>query len=165
MIEHGSVSGLGFDGYGPEVAMYRAFLERTGLHGYDVRNEITVFRKPTDHSLQPAWEIVKDEFRRAKTRRINLNDIYAALLSPPIGMKAAVIPVFVTAALLAFSDEIAIYEHGTFKPLLTPDLSERMVRNPGHFEIKHFANTIGARRQVIRALAERLDSCSEISIT
>ena len=156
MIEHGSVSGLGLDGYGPEVAMYRAFLERTGLHGYDVRNEITVFRKPTDDSLQPAWEIVKDEFRRAKTRRINLNDIYAALLSPPIGMKAVVIPVFVTAALLAFSDEIAIYEHGTFKPLLTPDLSERMVRNPGHFEIKHFANTIGARRQVIRALAERL---------
>ena len=156
MIEHGSVSGLGLDGYGPEVAMYRAFLERTGLHGYDVRNEITVFRKPTDDSLQPAWEIVKDAFRCAKTRRINLNDIYAALLSPPIGMKAAVIPVFVTAALLASSDEVAIYEHGTFKPLLTPDLSERMVRNPGHFEIKHFANTIGARRQVISALAKRL---------
>lgn len=156
MIEHGSVSGLGLDGYGPEVAMYRAFLERTGLHGYDARNEIMVFRKPADESLQPAWEIVEDEFRRAKTHRINLNDIYAALLSPPIGMKAAVIPVFVTAALLASRDEVAIYEHGTFKPLLTPDLSERMVRNPGHFDIKHFANTTGARRQVISTLAERL---------
>ena len=71
-------------------------------------------------------------------------------------MKAPVIPVFVTAALLTFSDEIAIYEHGTFKPLLTPDLSERMVRNPGHFDIKHFANTTGARRQVVDALAEHL---------
>ena len=156
MIEHGSVSGLGLDGYGPEVAMYRAFLKHTGLHGYDARNEIMVFRKPADDSLQPAWKIVEDEFRRAKTRRINLNDIYAALLSPPIGMKAAVIPVFVTAALLASSDEVAIYEHGTFKPLLTPDLSERMVRNPGHFDIKHFANTTGARRQVISALAKHL---------
>ena len=156
MIEHGSASGLGLEGYGPEVAMYRAFLKHTGLHGYDARNEIMVFRKPADDSLQPAWKIVEDEFRRAKTRRINLNDIYAALLSPPIGMKAAVIPVFVTAALLASSDEIAIYEHGTFKPLLTPDLSERMVRNPGHFDIKHFANTTGARRQVISALAKHL---------
>ena len=63
-----------------------------------------VFRKPADDSLQPAWKIVEDEFRRAKTRRINLNDIYAALLSPPIGMKTAAIPVFVTAALLASSD-------------------------------------------------------------
>lgn len=156
MIERGANPGLGFDGYGPEVAMYRAFLERTGLHARDARNDTMVFRKPTDHSLQPAWEILDDEFKRAKTRRINLRDIYAALLSPPVGMKAAVIPVFVTAALLAFRDEIAIYEHGTFKPLLTPDLSERMVRNPRHFDIKHFANTTGARRQVIDAIAERL---------
>ena len=156
MIERGANPGLGFDGYGPEVAMYRAFLERTGLHARDVRNDTMVFRKPTDPSLQPAWEILNDEFKRAKIRRINLRDVYAALLSPPVGMKAAVIPVFVTAALLAFRNEIAIYEHGTFKPLLTPDLSERMVRNPEHFDIKHFANTIGARRQVIDAIAERL---------
>ena len=31
-----------------------------------------------------------------------------------------------------------------------------MVRNPGHFDIKHFANTTGARRQVVDALADRL---------
>ena len=136
--------------------MYRAFLERTGLHARDAGNETMIFRKPTDPSLLPAWKILNDEFRRAKARRINLRDIYAALLSPPVGMKAAVIPVLVTAGLLAFRDEIAIYEHGTFKPLLTPDLSERMVRNPGHFDIKHFANITGARRQVIDVIAERL---------
>ena len=156
MIERGSERKLGLKGYGPEVAMYRGFLERTGLHNWDADNEIMVFGRPTDGSLQPAWEVLEGEFRRAKTRRINLNDIYATLLSPPIGMKAAVIPVFVTEALLAFRDEIAIYEHGTFKPLFTADVSERMVRNPGHFEIKHFANTTGARRQVIQALAGRL---------
>ena len=156
MIEHGSEPDLGFGGYGPEVAMYRAFLERTGLHGPDARNHTMVFRKPDEPSLLRAWEVITGDFKRAKTRRINLEDVYAALLLPPIGMKGGVIPVFVTAALLAFNDEIAIYEHGTFKPLLTPDLSERMVRNPGHFEVKHFANTTGARRQVVAALAERL---------
>ena len=156
MIEHGAEPDLGLDGYGPEVAMYRAFLKRAGLHGHDVRNDTMVFRKPSDRSLQPAWAVVEAEFKRAKTRRINLNDIYAALLLPPVGMKAAVVPVFVTAALLARSNEIAIYEHGTFRPLLTPELSERMVRNPGHFDIKHFANTTGARRKVVQALAERL---------
>ena len=156
MIEHGSEPNLGLKGYGPEVAMYRAFLERTGLHGPDARNDTMVFRKPDESSLLRAWEILTGEFKRAKNRRINLDDVYAGLLLPPIGMKGGVIPVFVTAALLAFRDEIAIYEHGTFKPLLTPELSERMVRNPGHFEVKHFANTTGARRQVVAALAERL---------
>lgn len=156
MIEHGSTQDLGFDGYGPEVAMYRAFLERTGLHGRDARANTMVFRKPNERSLIRAWEVLTGEFKRAKIRRINLEDIHAALLLPPVGMKGGVIPVFVTAGLLATSDEIAIYEHGTFLPLLTPELSERMVRNPNHFEIKHFANTTGARRQVVAALAERL---------
>ena len=156
MIEHGAERNLGLDGYGPEVAMYRAFLERTGLHGHNTQSGATGFRDPTDTSLQPAWKVVEGEFKRAKARRVNLNDIYATLLLPPIGMKEAVVSVFVTAALLARSDEIAIYEHGTFRPLLTPELSERMVRNPGHFDIKHFGNTTGARRTVIEALAERL---------
>ena len=156
MIEHGSEPDLGMDGYRPEVAMYRAFLHRTGLHGPDKRNDAMVFRSPNDDSLQPAWDMLQDEFKRATARRINLSEVYAALLSPPFGMKAGAIPVLVTAALIAYSDEVAIYEHGTFKPLLTPELSERMVRNPGHFDIKHFANTTGARRRVVDALADRL---------
>ena len=59
-------------------------------------------------------------------------------------------------ALLARGDDIALYEHGTFAPVLTPELSERMVRNPRHFEVKHFANTTGARLEVVEALAKGL---------
>ncbi len=157
MIEFGDHAGLKLEGHGPEVAMYHAFLKETGMHGWDQRNEVMVFRSPTDKKLGPAWDLLESEFKRARTRRINLADIYAALLSPPIGMKAGVIPVFVTVGLLAYSNEVAIYEHGTFRPLLTDDLSERMVRNPKHFDIKHFASTSGARRQVIEALAARLE--------
>ena len=157
MIEFGDQIDLGLEGHGPEVAMYLAFIKGTGMHGWDQRNEVMVFRSPTDEKLRPAWDLLESEFNRARTRRINLADIYAALLSPPIGMKAGVIPVFVTVGLLASSNEVAIYEHGTFRPLLTDDLSERMVRNPKHFDIKHFANTSGARRQVIDALASRLE--------
>ena len=161
MIERGSEPGLGLVGYGPEVAMYEAFLKQTGLHGPDKRNGTMVFRGPRDDSsigasLKDAWRVLEDEFKRAKTKPVNLRSVSAVLRSPPIGMKGAVVPVFVTAALLAFREEIAIYEHGTFKPLLTPDLSERMVRNPHHFDIRHFANTTGGRRQVVAALAGRL---------
>ena len=156
MIERASEPDLGFEGYGPEVAMYRAFLEATGLHRPMPASEIRVFGEPHNKSLKRAWKVIRREFNRARNCRLNLRDLYGALLSPPIGMKAGVIPVFLTAALLAYRDEIALYEHGTFKPVLAADLSERMVRNPGHFEIKHFANTTGARRQVVAALAKRL---------
>ena len=158
MIERDSagIADLGFEGYGPETAMYRAFLLRTGLHRADARSATMSFGPPADETLTPAWEVLEGEFRRSRDHRVRLNDIFAALRSPPIGMKAAVVPVFVTAGLLAFRDEVAIYEHGTFKPLLSPEVSERMVRNPGHFDIKHFANTSGGRLVVVEALAERL---------
>lgn len=156
MIECGSKLGLGLRGYGPEVAMYRAVLLNTGLHHVDSRNDTMTFRRPRETSLQKAWDLVQGEFRKATARRIRLTQIYASLHSPPIGMKTSVIPVFVTAALLAHSEEIAIYEHGTFKPILTSEVSERMVRNPGHFDLKHFANTTGARRKVVETLARHL---------
>ena len=156
MIERESEPDLGFDGYGPEVAMYRAFVEETGLHRSGRGTEGPAFRAPSDPSLKRAWRDVCRAFQRARTERVNLRDLYGVLLSPPIGMKAGVIPILLTAALLARRDDIAIYEHGTFKPLLTAELSERMVRNPGHFEIKHFENTSGARGEVVAALARRL---------
>ena len=185
MIERGNQAGLGLDGHGPEVAMYRAFLLRTGLHSPDstgpddnhdtddpglpglndsdpdlfdpdARDKTMAFRRPSDPALQPAWDVMAGEFERSADRRVNLADVYAALLSPPIGMKAGVVPVLVVAGLLAFSDEVAVYEHGTFVPVLTPEAAERLVRNPNHFDVKHFANTTGARRQAIDELAHRL---------
>ncbi len=156
MIERGSEQGLGFEGYGPEVAMYRAVLKGTGLHGFAPGTKELGFHDPCDKSLEWAWQSVQQAFQGAQTQRVKVRDLYRVLLSPPIGMKAGVIPVLLTVALLVRSDDVAIYEHGTFKPLLTADLSERMVRNPGHFEIKCFANTEGARGQVVSALADYL---------
>ena len=156
MIDHGTEHDLSLEGHGPEVAMYQALLQSTRIHRRSDHRAEMVFAEPADLSLLPAWEMLQSEFKRATARRINLNDVWAALISPPYGMKPGVIPVFVTAALIAYADEVAIYEHGTFKPLLTAEVSERMVRNPNHFDIRHFANTTGARRFVIDSLAERL---------
>ena len=158
MIERGDadVADLGFEGYGPETAMYRSFLVRSGLHSAHRGGPAMSFGPPADETLKPAWTVLVGEFGRSRDQRISLSDVHAVLMSPPVGMKAAVVPVLVTAGLLAFRDEVAIYEHGTFKPLLSPELSERMVRNPVHFDIKHFANTSGGRLMVVEALADRL---------
>ncbi len=161
MIERSDQVSLGLEGYGPEVAMYLSFLSRTGLHRKERGKSTYCFRAPKDDQLVPAWKAIQQLFKFAKSRRISGIEIYSVLLSPPFGMKLGAIPVLLTAALLAGSEEVAIYEHGTFKPLLTPELSERMVRNPAHFEFKHFANTIGSRKKVIDEFALRLGISSE----
>ena len=156
MIDHSAERDLGLSGFGPEVAMYRAFLARTGLHAPEDDGHMG-FRAPSDPKLQPAWEAFGSQIERAKRRRLNVEDLFATLVCPPVGMKAGAVAVFITAGLLARRDDVALYEHGTFKPQLTAEVSERMVRNPGHFDLKCFANTTGARRQILEALAARLD--------
>lgn len=157
MLDHEGAEGLGLEGHGPEVAMYVALLREPGIHRLDTRSGAWALRPPTDDRFRSVWNAVEGELRRATDRRVSITDIHAALQMPPIGMKAGPIPVLVTAVLLASADEVALYEHGTFRPILTEEVCDRMVRNPGHFEVKHFANSSGARRAIVDRLASRLD--------
>ncbi len=168
MLTSGHEANLDLTGYGPEVAMYKALLAHTQIHRHAASkqkprlNQQMIFGAPsgakasTAQSLVPAWNLLEVELQRARTRRVSLSDITAALRSPPIGMKDGVIPVLVIAALLAHPTEIALYEHGTFKPSFTVDMAERLVRNPGFFEIKHFSAATGPRRKVVAALLKHL---------
>jgi hypothetical protein len=156
MLKNETLEQLGLEGHGPEVAMYRAVLQATGIHGRNERTGDWQIRPPSDPQFKVAWDAVIEQLRAATDRRINLDDLYATLQLPPIGMKSGPIPVLLHAALIATSDEVALYEHGTFKPALTDDVSDRLVRNPGHFEVKHYANARpGARRQVVEQLADK----------
>ena len=69
MIERAAEPDLGFEGYGPEMAMYRSFLEDTGLHGAASETEQPEFHEPSSESLKPAWELVRQAFRDARTAR------------------------------------------------------------------------------------------------
>jgi hypothetical protein len=153
MLNSESLENLGLEGTGPEVAMYNALLRQPGVHTYDKRHDRFVLRAPAKGRLRDAWGVVEAELRRATDRRVSLSDVHAALQLPPIGMKAGPIPVLVLAVLVSLSDEVAVYEHGTFRPMITEAICDRMVRNPGHFEVKHFANASGARSHVVEALA------------
>lgn len=146
---------LGIVGYGPERAMYEAALAATGIHRRE--GGVWGFHRPREGStFEAAWSAITDEFGKAKAHRIGTDQVLRRLLGCPIGMRAGAAPVLLTAALLVHSDEMAIYEHGTYRPSLTPELSERMMRNPAHFEVKHFATKGGVRGHVIDALTTAL---------
>ena len=162
MIERSLHENLGLEGYGPEVAMYRSFLSSTGLHRLGSNRKTFEFRAPRDARLLHAWDALAQLFKLAKTRRLNVEEAYSVLLLPPFGMKLGVIPVLLIAALHASRNEVALYEHGTFRPSLTPELAERMVANPAHFHIKHFANSNGARRKVLELLAGHLGASQSL---
>ena len=155
MLTSAAVERLDIEGFGPEAAMYEAALRESGLHR-SMPDGRWGFAPPSAEDFVPSWAAIEEEFSRATDHRIGLDQVLRRLASPPYGVRAGVAPVLVTAALLVHSDDIAIYEHGTYRAALTPDLSERMVRNPAHFELKQFATRWGVRGHVVAELADVL---------
>lgn len=154
MLDHADTEQLGLNGFPPERAMYDAVLRvsqihRQGASGFE-------FAAPADRRFVPVWQAILAEFERAKDQRVELTDIWRRLQAPPFGLKDGPIPVFVIAALLVHSDEVALYEHGSLLLGLTDAVAERLLRNPGHFSVKNTAAQAAVRRRFVEQLAERL---------
>lgn len=155
MLTRAAEKGLGIGGFGPDRAMYESVLIEPRIHVPHAGG--WRFARPSAASTyRPAWDQLVEMLNGAKRSRLRVSDLFATLAAPPFGMRAGLVPVMLTAALIANSDEIALFEHGTYKPSLTPELFERLVRNPAHFEIKHFATRSGPRRDFIEAAGAML---------
>jgi ABC-type branched-subunit amino acid transport system ATPase component len=154
VLKHRDQERLGIEGFGPERSMYESVLRATGLHRLD--DGLWRLGRPTDTTFVPAWDRLLHEFESSQRKRRSVQSIFDTLASPPLGVRTGLAPVLLTCALLDQADVVAVYEHGTFKAGLTGDLLERLVRNPQHFEIKHFSTRSGARSASIQAYAEAL---------
>jgi len=153
---------LGIEGWGPERAMYGAVLARTGIHNGDINSHGIC--EPQERSVRRMW---KDMIQLAESAwgRLPVEKIYERMTLPPFGAKRGYIPIILTALLIANRDQIAVYEHGTYCREILPEIAERLVKNPGNFEIKYFANS-KSHRDVLESMASRLglDTDSEPSM-
>ena len=152
MIEHPTEERLGITGYGPERAMYEAVLRHTGLHAE--RNGEWCFGKPApDAALQSVWGSIAQFIDSASDAPSSVDGLYGRLMAPPIGLKDGPIPVLLVAYLLQRTDDVAIYEDGTFQPTLSSDLVERLVKTPHRFALKSFSAP-GNRVQILAAISK-----------
>jgi hypothetical protein len=156
MLEGADREALGIEGHGPNNTMYRSVLRELGLHRR-IAGSWRLFEPPSESSLRPAWDELVDTFTSATNGRLRFADLYDVLAAPPYGVRPGIAPIFTFTALLVFADEVALYEHGTFRPVLTSELVERLLRNPSNFEIKYFASRTGIRAEFLTRLADALE--------
>jgi len=163
MLMHPDSDKLGIDGYGPERAMYDGVLAFLGLHG-PVPGDPAAgdapagyrYTKPAgDRAIVPAWEALRAALTRA-SKEWPADELFRILMAPPYGVKAGVVPVIVVAALIMASDDIAVFEEGTYQPGLTPELIERLIKAPGRYSVKYVPVSEGQRRLVLEKLAAGL---------
>jgi hypothetical protein len=154
MFTHAHEPQLGIQGYGPERAMYEAVLNHTGLHG--PRGEEIGFGPPPKSSeLADAWNYLMERLDDAVERPLAIDDLYRELTGPPFGMKTGVIPVLLSAGLQYRSDDMFLYEDGSFQPVVQPTHIERLLKAPARFALKR-ASLIGLRASVFEQLRQTL---------
>ena len=151
MVEHHAQEWLGMEGFGPEKAMYAAVLRHPRIHR-DNGDGTFGYYQPRRGSMNKAWGAMTQMIDRATGDRLTLDKVYARLMAPPIGLKDGPIPILLTALLLHRLEDVAVYQEGTYQPVLSAELLERLVKSPDRFAVKHFKLT-SDRIQFLEAVA------------
>lgn len=159
LITAGHKEALGFtDGWGPERAMYHGVIEHLGLHTQrdDGDNPTYELTEPgSDATTLPTWQALQAALTSAK-EQVSVADLFTLLSAPPYGLKAGVTPILVTAALVLYSEDIALFEEGSYVSRLTPEHIERVVAAPTRFSVKYVAVRGGQRHAVLESLCRKM---------
>jgi len=150
MVMRGGLPELGMDHFRAERAMYEATLRHSGMHRPSEDGWAFAPPKRGD-TWVPAWKAAEDLVRDAGEKGVAFDTLYAQLSGPPFGLKDGPIPVLLTALLLAYRDEIAVYQDGSYQPELTDGLLERLVKTPDRFAAKAIGGG-GLRKAVVENL-------------
>ena len=144
---------LDMDGYGPEVAIYKAIFEKTGIHSARQQDNFGL-GAPSDSTWVPIWEAMSRVGKGSASSRTNLSAFDNALSAAPFGLKSGLIWLLVIAYLQANREDLALYEYGSLVLSLDDAVAERLLKNPGVFSIRHTGVTGGARRQILSRIGE-----------
>lgn len=122
-----------------EKSLYLSLLKESGLHR--VEAGLLGFhapRKPDRCHLIPAWNAMTKLLGDSGSAQLPLPAIYAKLKGCPFGVMQGVLPILVTAYLLAARREVALYQEGAFCESLTIEQAELLCRRPELFALERF---------------------------
>lgn len=166
IIERTSIRALGYEGAtSADASLYRTVFERTGLYG--CINGSWRWRTPSeldDLPMRHVWSEIEGFFVLPSDRPKSVEDLIDRLTAPPIGLREGVLPLLLTAGLVAFGKALALREivdgRSRYVDDIQPSLIEKMCDDPQRFELEVPALTklqSGNLVKMIRCLVGDLD--------
>lgn len=149
LVTHPEKEKLGIEGTGAEFSIYDSLLRNTGIHQED--DGEWVIGPPEDPGVTDLWEAIEGFCLSATDEPRQVSRLYELLEAPPYGAKTGVIPIFLAAVLIYHSEDVSVYQEGSFIPVLTPALFELLVKRPELFAVKHF-ELVGVRWELFKEL-------------
>src|ERR1035437_7133043 len=151
LVTHESIEGFGIVGYGPERALYEAIFRHGGLHRESEPGVWEVGTPATGAPFGAVWRYV-EEAVLGSSAGIAADVLEGRLRQPPFGLPRSVAPILISAFLVARPDEVGVFQEGTFQPILSVDLIERLIKIPARFTLRSFAPVDPRHRAVVEAL-------------
>ncbi len=130
---------LGIEGFPAERGLFDTLLIASNL--YRVEGDAWRFCQPSEKSGEgfiELWKTTRELFEDANAR-VGVDAIYARWSQPPFGMKQGVLPVFLTAFLLAHKANIAVYKDCMFTPRLNDADIDECLQDPSRFTLRWIA--------------------------
>ncbi|QUS37107.1 hypothetical protein [Falsirhodobacter algicola] len=166
IIERTGIRALGYGGAtSADASLYRTVLERTGL--YASSDGAWRWRVPSelgDLSMQHVWREIERFFVDPSDQPKSVEDLIDRLTAPPIGLREGVLPLLLTAGMVAFGRALALREvvdgRARYVDDVQPSLIEKMCEEPKRFELEVPALTRSQSRnleKMIRCLVGDLD--------
>lgn len=166
IIERTGIRALGYEGAtSADASIYRTVFERTGLYG--CINGAWRWRMPSeldDLLMGNVWSEIERFFTQPSQRPKSVEDLIDRLTAPPIGLREGVLPLLLTAGMIAFGRALALRElvdgRARYVDDIQPSLIEKMCEEPKRFELEVPALTSAQSsnlKKMIRCLVGDLD--------
>jgi hypothetical protein len=137
MLNNESEENLGIQGFPAERGLYVALLSATGLHGQGT-DGVWRFKTPRDKlskSFAGLWRETKKLFVDSNAR-VKVSEIHAMWAAAPFGVRAGLMPVYLTAFLLSNKSNLAVYKDGVFVPQLTDADLDEYLQDTSRFSLR-----------------------------
>ncbi len=134
MLTNADKTDLAIDKFPPEKSIYRALLQKTGLHKLNENEWEFCAPKGNDEArLNPVWNKMAAFFADTEDEPQTILELNKELMAPPYGVKAGVLPVLYMAYYFVNQHEIAVYESRRYLPFFSSEMLERFVKRPDEF--------------------------------
>jgi hypothetical protein len=130
---------LGIDGFPAERGLLDTLLISSAL--YRKEGDAWRFCQPSESSGEgfiELWRVTRELFTNANAR-VGVDEIYKCWSRPPFGMKQGLLPVYMTAFLMAYKANVAVYKDGMFTPRLSDADIDECLQDPTRFTLRWIA--------------------------
>lgn len=138
----------------PEKSMFLSVIQAGGLQKLE-QGVLSLAVPEADADplrLRPALTEISRLLNAGRGGRVNVQTILEALEQAPLGVRPGVAPLLLALVMRMRRHELAVYEHGTFRPVFTGADFMRLSKGPQNFDLQ-VCSVEGVRADVVARLA------------